>query len=134
LGIGNVSVREHFANFSVTSQKDLLTVIQIFDNYPLNTSKNLNYLLWKKGFELYYNRKNSNINKKELTEELVNLKNQMNSRASGATCSAGKRSDFKQPENHRINITPYWLLGFVEAEGYFSVVFIFFLIFFPFYK
>ena len=31
------------------------------------------------------------------------------------------RVDFKQPQNHRINITPYWLLGFVEAEGSFSV-------------
>ncbi len=32
-----------------------------------------------------------------------------------------KRVDFNQPENHFINITPYWLIGFVEAEGYFSV-------------
>ena len=110
LGIGNVYVREHFANFSVNSKKDLLTIINIFDKYPLNTSKNLNYLLWKKGYELYYNRKILDI--KNLTEELVNLKNQMNK----------KRNDFKQPENHRVNITPYWLLGFVEAEGFFSVV------------
>lgn len=32
-----------------------------------------------------------------------------------------KRVNFNQPENHTINITPYWLVGFVEAEGYFSV-------------
>ena len=31
------------------------------------------------------------------------------------------RTIFKLPFNHIIKITPYWLLGFVEAEGYFSV-------------
>lgn len=30
------------------------------------------------------------------------------------------RVEFKQPIDHVINITPYWLLGFVEGEGYFS--------------
>jgi hypothetical protein len=116
LGVGRVYVREHFANFTVVSQKDLLTIINIFDKYPLNTSKNLNYLLWKKGYELYYNRKKlgDGLYKdlKNLTEELVNLKNQMNK----------KRNDFKQSDNHHVYITPYWLLGFVEAEGFFSVV------------
>jgi len=115
LGVGHVYVREHFANFSVKNQKDLLTIINIFDKYPLNTSKNLNYLLWKKGYKLYQDRKKSrdSLDKdlKNLTEELVNLKNQMNR----------KRSDFEQPDNHRVYITPYWLLGFVEAEGFFSV-------------
>lgn len=32
------------------------------------------------------------------------------------------RIDFKQPEDHSIKISPYWLLGFVEGEGYFSVI------------
>ena len=44
-------------------------------------------------------------------KELMTLKNLMNQ----------KRVDFKQPVEHRINISPYWLLGFVEAEGYFSI-------------
>ena len=32
-----------------------------------------------------------------------------------------QRVDFKQPEDHQIKITPYWLLGLVEGDGYFSV-------------
>jgi len=32
-----------------------------------------------------------------------------------------KITDFSLPANHHIKITPYWLLGFVEGEGYFSV-------------
>lgn len=45
LAIGNVYIGEEFSKFSVASQKDILTIIKIFDEYPLNTSKNLNYLL-----------------------------------------------------------------------------------------
>jgi hypothetical protein len=32
-----------------------------------------------------------------------------------------RRVDFKQPEDHIITISPYWLLGFVEGEGSFSI-------------
>ena len=32
-----------------------------------------------------------------------------------------KRIDFNQPKGHFINITRYWLLGFIEGDGYFSV-------------
>lgn len=116
LGVGKVYIREHFATFTVVNKDDLHIIIDLFTNNPLNTSKNLNFLLWKKGCELYYNRKsledvtNKDLNK--LTKEILNLKDQMNR----------NRVDFKQPDNHSINITPYWLLGFVEGEGYFSVV------------
>ena len=32
------------------------------------------------------------------------------------------RIDWKQPKDHCIKISPYWLLGFVEGEGHFSVI------------
>lgn len=31
------------------------------------------------------------------------------------------RSDFTMPKDKEINITSYWLLGFIEGEGCFSV-------------
>lgn len=31
------------------------------------------------------------------------------------------RSDFTMPKDKEINITPYWLLGFIEGEGCFSI-------------
>jgi LAGLIDADG endonuclease len=43
--------------------------------------------------------------------EIVFLKNTMNK----------KKFEWKQPESHDIIITPYWLLGFIEGEGYFSI-------------
>lgn len=31
------------------------------------------------------------------------------------------RTNYDLPSNHKIYITPNWLLGFVEGEGYFSI-------------
>ena len=31
------------------------------------------------------------------------------------------RTDFVMPANHNIIIKPYWLLGFIEGEGCFSI-------------
>jgi len=77
----------------------------------------------KKGYELY-NRKTSRQISSEVAKEIVSLKDQIL-----LLRSTKKRIDFKQPSSssslcekgHRVNITPYWLLGFVEAEGSFSV-------------
>lgn len=109
LNIGSVYVIDHFVCLSVVNPNDLIKIFSIFDNSPLNTSKNLNYLLFKEAFELYSNRKSLNF--EDVKKEITGIKDQMNK----------KRVDFNQPENHFINITPYWLIGFVEAEGYFSV-------------
>jgi hypothetical protein len=43
LKVGKVIERDHFATYYVRSA-DVLKIIDIFDNYPLNTSKHLNYL------------------------------------------------------------------------------------------
>lgn len=110
LKVGYVNIGEHFASYSVTSKQDLIKIFSIFDKFPLNTSKNLNYLMLKKGYELYFNRQNSGQISSEVANEIIALKDQMNR----------KRIQFKHP-GHRIIITSYWLLGFVEAEGYFSV-------------
>jgi hypothetical protein len=115
LKVGRVNVGNHFVSFYVTSKDDIVSIIRIFDRFPLNTSKNLNYLMWKKGFELY-NSKTARQLSLELAREIISLKDQMNK----------KRIEFKQPSSlsekgHRVYITSYWLLGFIEAEGYFSV-------------
>jgi len=47
-------------------------------------------------------------NKEKMIDNILNIKNNMNN----------KRSIFSLPYNH-INITPYWLLGLIEAEGSF---------------
>lgn len=97
LKVGSVHVKSRDVNYIVSSRSDLEKIYIIFDQYPLNTSKNLNYLKFKKGYNLYHNRKSSGRDIKEVVYEIINLKNQMNS----------NRIDFKQTEDHSIKISPY---------------------------
>ena len=75
LGIGRVSIGDHFVKYAVSSKKDLLKIINIFDKYPLNTTKNLNFISFKKGYMLYFNRTSLKVSP-ELREEIFNIKNQ----------------------------------------------------------
>nr|YP_010608740.1 hypothetical protein PNX16_mgp031 [Drechslerella dactyloides]WAN89820.1 hypothetical protein [Drechslerella dactyloides] len=95
------------AIFTVSSQKEISIVIEIFNNSPLNTTKHLNFLDFKKAFYLYINTTKKTLN---LKKEIDNIKNGMNN----------ERSYFEMPANH-IKITSYWLLGFVEGEGSFFI-------------
>lgn len=108
LKIGKVFKRDHFTTYYVRSE-DIAKIIEIFDKYPLNTSKYLNYLAFKEGYQLY--NKSKNKNDSLVLKNILALKNSMNK----------KRVSFELPSNHTIKITPYWLLGFVEGEGSFTV-------------
>lgn len=110
LGVGNISIKNNTVNYTVSSKDALLKIFNVFDKRSLNTIKNLNYIMLRQGYDLYFNRKSLKVSK-ELREEILDLKNQMNK----------KRIDFNQPKGHFINITRYWLLGFIEGDGYFSV-------------
>lgn len=110
LNIGAVYEGKHFSTFIASSKSDVEKLIYIFDNYPLNTSKYLNYMCWRKAFHLYTD--NVSLNSLSIPHDtILNFKSSMNK----------NRTNFNLPDNHKINITPYWLLGFIEGEGYFSV-------------
>lgn len=107
LGFGEVRSFDNYSSFTVTRLKDIAKIIDIFYQYPLQSTKWLNFLDFAKAYRLYTNQpKNS-----KLIEEILNIKNGMNQ----------KRSDFTIPKDKAINITPYWLLGFIEGEGCFSI-------------
>ena len=118
LGLGTVRIFERFVSFEVSKQKEIEKIIEIFSQNPLNTSKHLNFLEFKKAYSLYSNmldRKNSpndyKSNRLKIFEEILLIKNSMNR----------KRTSFVMPSEHTIRITPYWLLGFIEGEGSFSI-------------
>lgn len=106
LGFGKVSINANAAYFEVYDLKNIPKIIEIFTLYPLNTTKYLNFLDFKKAYELYKSSKSY-----EVKQEVGRLKDGMNT----------QRINFKMPESHRIKITPNWLLGFVEGEGSFFV-------------
>ena len=45
LKVGKVFIAGRFVYFSVYKQSELKIIFNIFDKYPLNTSKNLNYIM-----------------------------------------------------------------------------------------
>lgn len=110
LGVGNISVGCKTISYTISSKNDLLKIFSIFDTRSLNTSKNLNYIVFRQAYDLYFNRESIKVSL-ELRKKMRDLKDQMNK----------NRIDFNQPKGHSIKITPYWLLGFVEGDGYFSV-------------
>lgn len=101
LGFGEVRFYNNYASFTVTRLKDIAQLINIFGKYSLQGSKWLNYRDFVLAFELYTNSNHST----NVLKEIAELKNNMNR----------LRSDYTMPKDKVINITPYWLLGFIEG-------------------
>lgn len=110
LGIGNIVTWSsgNKGNFRVTSQGELYVIIAIFAKYKLNSTKYINFLNFEQAFSLYINNSNreSRANIKPVLLEKLRT---MDSKISDLY--------FSYP---MINITSYWLLGFVEGDGSFS--------------
>ena len=82
------------------TQADIQSIIDIFSRRPLNTTKHFNFLAFKKAFELYTCAKR----KSDVKEEIEIIISRMNA----------IRSDYRI-RDHKISVTPNWLLGFVEG-------------------
>lgn len=109
LNIGNVRVYKDECKFIVTKRDDICKLITLFDTYNLNTSKYLDYLDFKKAFNLYKDREG--FLTEELKNKILELKEGMNT----------KRKNFNMPVEHKIIITKSWLLGLIEGEGSFQL-------------
>jgi hypothetical protein len=111
LNCGSVTVSNERASskFSISSAIQIKTIlIPILDSHPLNTTKFLDYNLFKHVLEMY-------LDKKHLTSEgLIEIKSYLNS-------LNNKINYFTMPVNHSIKVSTYWLLGFIEAEGNFQL-------------
>nr|YP_009574415.1 hypothetical protein [Arthrobotrys musiformis]QBM31683.1 hypothetical protein [Arthrobotrys musiformis] len=108
LDIGYIYETDKECKFIVSDKEGIIKLINIFDNYNLNTTKYLDYLNFKEAFNLYHNR--NGVLTEQLIDKLIKLKNSMNS----------NRTNFDLPANH-IKITAYWLLGLIEGEGSFNL-------------
>ena len=91
--------------FYIQRAEDLENILfPLLDSFPLNSTKYMDYLIFKK---VYYIKKNRLYLTDKGISELDSALSQLNN----------KRTDFSYPENHVIRITPNWLLVFVEGDG-----------------
>ena len=111
LKIGSVRISKSGPEvfFEVRTQSEIKIIIAIFAKYNLNTTKHLDFKAFEQAFLLFLNN-SSSCSKEEKRSQIKNIKNSMNT----------KRFSFDLLESHKINITPSWLLGFVEGDGSFS--------------
>ena len=111
LKMGNVYANNsrNSCSFVIGSEKELSELIKLFDGFPLNGVKILDFIDFKEAFLLYFNRRGTIS--EDLIKKLLKLKEGLNR----------GRVDFAMPLNHKINITGYWLLGLIEGEGSFSM-------------
>lgn len=114
LEMGTINSSLNSCTWRVSAQKDILKLIELFNKYPLNTSKQLNFSDWQKAFYLYISLKNKNLNieeKEKIKAQILELKAGMNS----------SRNLIGELASHEIKITPYWFLGFIEGESSFQI-------------
>jgi hypothetical protein len=109
LGCGRISTDRNTLVFTISQLKDIESIlIPLFEQFPLNTKKYLDYLDFKKAFFMYVNRNTGSLNQKDLDSYIIQLKGSMND----------KRVNFDLPENH-IRITGSYLVGLLEGDGSF---------------
>lgn len=93
LGIGRVNTSGKTARFSVTTIKGIEKILNIFTNYPLNSTKLLNFLDFKKAYELYI----SSSSREDVAQYINDLKNGMNT----------KRINFEMAKDFKPRITSH---------------------------
>lgn len=109
LQMGNIVQKGTMAQLKISKQEDIKKIIEIFSTTPLNSIKQLNFLAFKKAFDLYTNTKDKDL---QLKQQIMGIKSSMNTH----------RTDYSL-SGHKFHITPYWLLGMIEGDGSFYVLF-----------
>ena len=114
LGLGNTRIYKDKCIFTISDKQGVYELISIFDKFNLNTTKYLDYLKFKEAFKIYHERPSNTkvANSKDLIPKLLELKSNMNKSRKIVTSE-----DYKG----KINITKYWLLGFIEGDGSFFI-------------
>lgn len=111
LNIGRITEEQNRnrCSFIVEDISGINIICSIFNNYPLHTSKKLDF---KDFYEaLLIKTKNKNLSDSNM-EKILYLKNNMNSKREIFTYDTTKS---------QIIINPNWFIGFIEGEGTFGI-------------
>lgn len=106
-GVGNIRIKanSNYVYYNVDSIKDLIIIINHFEEYPLLTIKKTNYLQFVKVLNMIKEKKHLQIDKFEDVRKALELLN--------------KNSNINE-FSENICLNPWWLSGFFTGEGSFS--------------
>lgn len=121
-GVGNINWEHGISTIQlrVTSQKDLIVIIEHFKKYPLNSQKRADFELFQQALQLM-------LRKEHLTEDglckIVGIKASMNRGLSPELKAAFPQViPVKRPlVLYKYIQDPNWLAGFTSAEGCFII-------------
>jgi len=116
LGVGKVKQSGNFSSFVIRDRKILSKyVFPIFDKYSLLTSKQYNYLKFRKAFSIL---EDSNLNNSQKNIQLLDIYRK------AIPLNYISPIWITEKDNTIIKsvMTKSWLVGFIEAEGSFYIV------------
>jgi len=122
LGVGNISKSgEKALIYAVDSSKDIPVIINHFDKYPLVTQKLLDYLIFKKCFEMI--KQDKHLTERGLLE-IIGLKSNLNLGLSAKLKEAFPSVIEVNKIEYKFNgiPDPFWVSGFVSGEGSFQII------------
>ena len=120
LGVGKVLKDNTRGQFVIRDRKKLAKFIfPIFDKYPLLTSKQFNYLNFRKAYDIL---ENENLSKDEKNKYLLEIKKESIPKEYISNSWNKTKLLFNTKEDVTCVMTKPWLVGFIEAEGSFYLV------------
>jgi LAGLIDADG endonuclease len=111
LGVGTVKLHKTYCVYSILGTADIIEVlISFLGQYPLYTTKYLDYADFKSAVELLYSLPTTRL----YGDDLVFVRFLMSRINSG-------RKEFNYDSIPTLVMNPLWLLGFIEGEGTFGL-------------
>lgn len=109
LGFGRVVKEINSCAFIVEDALNIGKLCQIFNKYPLHTSKKLDFLSFCEAITI---KSKSKVLSEVDLDKIISIKNSMNSKRTNFTSVISKS---------QIIINPNWFIGFLEGEGTFGI-------------
>lgn len=120
-GVGKITFTQKVARYAVFGIKDICVILDHFENYPLQSAKQIDFYLWKNCINLILNR--DHLSQKGL-ELVVAYKCAMNfGKSDNLRLSFPNMPPIEKPllNNEDAPLNPSWVTGFMEGEGSFFI-------------
>ena len=123
--VGAISIYKNTAQYRVRYKEELRVVIKHFNEYPLYTSKSINFLYFCEILNLMDQKQHTNVTGFLMLASLINkLNNPLSESLLAKLLELGPLPNVELKVNNDISkikeLNPFWLSGFITGEGSFT--------------